>query len=33
MEMVLRYNSWFATQSFDLDAWVAGSPFVAVEFD
>jgi deazaflavin-dependent oxidoreductase (nitroreductase family) len=33
METVLRYNSWFATQSFDLDAWVAGSPLVAVEFD
>jgi hypothetical protein len=29
---VMRSNSWFRSQSFDIDAWVAGSPLVAVEF-
>lgn len=33
MAQVLRYNSWFAAQRFDLDDWVAGSPLVAVDFD
>ena len=30
---VMRGNSWFRAQSFDLDAWVAASPLVAVEFE
>jgi deazaflavin-dependent oxidoreductase (nitroreductase family) len=30
---VMRNNSWFKAQHFDLDAWVAGSPLVEVEFD
>ncbi len=30
---VMRSNSWFRAQSYDLDAWVAASPLVAVEFD
>jgi deazaflavin-dependent oxidoreductase (nitroreductase family) len=30
---VMRNNSWFKSQHFDLDAWVAGSPLVEVEFD
>jgi deazaflavin-dependent oxidoreductase (nitroreductase family) len=30
---VMRSNSWFRSQSFDLDAWVASSPLVAVEFE
>ena len=29
---VMRSNSWFRAQSYDLDAWVASSPLVAVEF-
>jgi hypothetical protein len=33
MGEVLRRNRWFAAQSYDLEAWVAGSPLVAVEFD
>jgi deazaflavin-dependent oxidoreductase (nitroreductase family) len=33
MGAVMRNNSWFRTQSFDLDAWVAGSPLVEVEFE
>jgi deazaflavin-dependent oxidoreductase (nitroreductase family) len=30
---VMRSNSWFRAQSYDLDAWVAESPLVAIEFD
>lgn len=30
MGAIMRGNSWFAAQSFDLDAWVAGSPLVEV---
>ena len=30
---VMRGNSWFRAQSYNLDAWVAGSPLVEVEFD
>jgi deazaflavin-dependent oxidoreductase (nitroreductase family) len=30
---VMRGNSWFRAQSYDLDAWVAGSPLVEVEFE
>jgi deazaflavin-dependent oxidoreductase (nitroreductase family) len=30
---VIRSNSWFRAQSYDLDAWVAASPLVAVAFD
>jgi deazaflavin-dependent oxidoreductase (nitroreductase family) len=30
---VMRSNSWFRAQNFDLDAWVASSPLVAVKFD
>jgi hypothetical protein len=30
---VMRSNSWFRSQSYDLDAWVASSPLVAVEFE
>jgi deazaflavin-dependent oxidoreductase (nitroreductase family) len=33
MGAVMRNNSWFRTQSFDLDAWVARSPLVEVEFE
>ena len=33
MSVVIGNNQWFAEQDFDLDAWVAGSPLVAVEFD
>jgi hypothetical protein len=32
MGRVLQNNAWFAAQDNDLDAWVAGSPFVLVEF-
>ena len=32
MGEIMRRNHWFATQSYDLDAWVAGSPLVAVDF-
>ena len=30
---VMRGNSWFSAQSYDLDAWVAGSPRVQGEFE
>jgi deazaflavin-dependent oxidoreductase (nitroreductase family) len=30
---VMRSNSWFRAQSYDLDAWVAASPLVEVIFD
>ena len=30
---VMRSNSWFRAQSYDLDAWVTASPLVEVEFD
>jgi deazaflavin-dependent oxidoreductase (nitroreductase family) len=30
---VMRSNSWFRAQHYDLDAWVAGSPLVEVEFE
>ena len=30
---VLRSNSWFRSQSYDLDAWVASSPLVEVQFE
>ena len=30
---VMRSNSWFSAQSYDLDAWVAASPLVAVDFE
>jgi deazaflavin-dependent oxidoreductase (nitroreductase family) len=30
---VMRSNSWFRAQHFDIDAWVAKSPLVAVEFE
>ena len=30
---VMRGNSWFRSQSFDLDTWVASSPLVEVEFE
>ena len=30
---VMRGNSWFRSQSYDLDEWVASSPLVAVEFE
>lgn len=33
MGAVMRGNAWFREQSFDLDAWVAGSPLVAVSFE
>jgi deazaflavin-dependent oxidoreductase (nitroreductase family) len=33
MNAVMRSNSWFRAQEFDLDAWVAASPLVAVEFE
>jgi deazaflavin-dependent oxidoreductase (nitroreductase family) len=32
MGQVLRYNSWFRSQDYDLDAWVAASPLVEVQF-
>jgi len=32
-DAVMRSNSWFRAQSYDLDAWVAASPLVAIEFD
>lgn len=32
MEAVMASNSWFRAQSFDLEAWVAGSPLVEVSF-
>jgi deazaflavin-dependent oxidoreductase (nitroreductase family) len=33
MDEVRRQNSWFAAQGDGLDAWVAGSPLVAVVFE
>lgn len=30
---VMGSNSWFMAQSYDLDAWVAASPLVEVEFE
>lgn len=33
MAAVMGANSWFQAQSFDLEAWVAGSPLVEVSFD
>jgi deazaflavin-dependent oxidoreductase (nitroreductase family) len=30
---VMRGNSWFRAQSYDLDAWVAASPLVEVVFE
>jgi deazaflavin-dependent oxidoreductase (nitroreductase family) len=33
MGAVMRENDWFRSQTFDLDAWVAGSPLVAVSFE
>jgi deazaflavin-dependent oxidoreductase (nitroreductase family) len=30
---VMRSNSWFRSQNYDLGAWVASSPLVAVEFE
>jgi len=30
---VMRSNSWFSAQSYDLDSWVAASPLVEVTFD
>ena len=32
MAAVMAGNSWFRAQSFDLEAWVAGSPLVEVSF-
>ena len=32
MGRIMRENSWFAAQQFNLDEWVAGSPLVRVEF-
>jgi deazaflavin-dependent oxidoreductase (nitroreductase family) len=33
MGAVMHGNGWFRSQSFDLDAWVASSPLVEVEFE
>lgn len=33
MGAVMRGNAWFRSQAFDLEAWVAGSPLVAVTFE
>ncbi len=33
MAEVLRQNSWFSSQQYSLEDWVAGSPLVALEFD
>lgn len=32
MGLVMTQNAWFRAQHFDLEAWVAGSPLVAVSF-
>ncbi len=32
MAAVMASNSWFRAQRFDLEAWVAGSPLVEVQF-
>jgi deazaflavin-dependent oxidoreductase (nitroreductase family) len=33
MAAVMAQNSWFRTQPFSLDDWVAGSPLIEVLFD
>ena len=33
MGEVMRSNSWFRSQSYDLDTWVASSPLVEVQFE
>ena len=33
MGAVMARNGWFRAQRFDLEAWVAGSPLVAVRFE
>ena len=33
MGAIMRENSWFAAQQFDLDEWVAGSPLIKVAFE
>jgi deazaflavin-dependent oxidoreductase (nitroreductase family) len=33
MGAVMRGNGWFRSQDYDLEAWVASSPLVAVEFE
>ena len=33
LRAVMHSNSWFSAQSYDLDAWVAGSPLVQVVFE
>lgn len=33
MGAIMRGNGWFRSQHYDLDAWVASSPLVAVEFE
>ena len=30
---IMRSNSWFRAQRFDIEEWVASSPLVAVEFE
>ena len=30
---IMRGNSWFRAQRYDIDEWVASSPLVAVEFE
>jgi deazaflavin-dependent oxidoreductase (nitroreductase family) len=30
---VMRSNSWFRSQNYDLDTWVASSPLVEVQFE
>ncbi|MEN9934296.1 MAG: hypothetical protein RLZZ387_875 [Chloroflexota bacterium] len=32
MGAVMRGNAWFTEQEYDLEAWVTGSPLVAVTF-
>ena len=32
-DAVMRSNSWFRAQSYDLDTWVAASPLVEVVFE
>jgi deazaflavin-dependent oxidoreductase (nitroreductase family) len=33
MGAIIRGNTWFAAQRYDLDAWVAGSPLIRVDFE
>jgi deazaflavin-dependent oxidoreductase (nitroreductase family) len=33
MAEVMRSNGWFRSQRYDLDAWVASSPLVEVQFE